>query len=166
VRVVPRVSLAVLVALLAAVPAGAGTGAADFGIELVAPVNAAGVPARVHTVVAGVPFRVRIAVTATGVAGPAAVTYSLDLPTGIHSDGVRLARTPLTLRGGRRTSMCLRGCSIGWDATRSHRLAVYYALVTPGPGTFILSASISTTNRPDARRADDVGSTTVVSVAR
>jgi hypothetical protein len=150
------------VASLAA-PAGA-TGGADYAIRLVAPVDASGRLTRAP-VVAGVPFRVRVELTATGFRGVASVAYDLELPTGIHSAGVRLARSRLPLDGSLRTSTCSRACAIGWDTTRKRRLAVYYALVVPGPGRFLLGASISSTNHHDIQPADDRGSTIVSAVA-
>jgi hypothetical protein len=42
---------------------------------------------------------------------------------------------------------------------------VFYALVVPGPGDFVLGASLSATNRPDARSGDDRASTAVRAVS-
>jgi hypothetical protein len=152
-----------MVAMLGAGPGSAGT-AATFGIRVAAPVDAFGRLTHAR-VVAGVPFRVRIELSATGVRGTAAVVYDLELPTGIHLAGVQLAPKPLPLHGRSKTSRCLRACTIGWDTSRTPRLFVYYALVVPGPGDFVLGASISGTNRHDANPTDDRGSTSVLAVS-
>lgn len=134
----------------------AGTAASDYGVRLVGPVAATGAP--LHTsVTTGRPFYVRLELFTDG-AGAAAVTYDVDLPTGV---GVR---APVRLAAGAVTSGCLRACTVGWNATRSRRLSLYYALVPPGPGAFVVQSSIVSTDRPDARASDNTATATIVVV--
>ena len=159
---------AVVVALVLAVPAAcptarAGPGMAagsavqtDYGVKLVGPVDSTG-SRPLRSVTAGRPFYVRVQLFTDGT-GPASVTYDVDLPTGMDV-------VPARLRGGAVTSSCLRACTVGWNATRSRQLSVYYALVPPGPGAFVVEASIVSTNRIDAHERDNTATATIVVVS-
>jgi hypothetical protein len=116
-------------------------------------------------VVAGVPFRLRLELSAIGFRGAASVVYDVQLPTGVHLADASSARAAAPLEGGLRTSSCLHACTIGWETGRSRRLFVYYALVVPVAAEAMLSAQITSTNRPDADAADDRASAIVRTVA-
>jgi hypothetical protein len=159
VRIVWAAAVASAVVCAGAALAGAAgrTIQVDYGVRLVGPVDDTGTPTRMH-VTAGVPFFVRVELF-TDTSTAASVAYDVDLPT-----GVRVTAKPFRLRTGAVTSSCLRACTVGWNAARSRRLSVYYALVTPGPGEFIVEARLVSTDRSDARRADNSGSATMVAV--
>ena len=135
-----------------------GQSQVDYGVRVAGPVDEAGVPTRTQ-VAAGVPFRLRVELYVDRPAGAASVSYDVDLPT-----GVTVARKQLRLRAGVLTSSCLRSCPVGWSTSQSRRLFVYYALVTPGPGEFIVEARIVATDRSDARAGDNTGTATIVAV--
>jgi hypothetical protein len=153
------------VALLAT-PASGGAVARspDFGIRLGAPADAAGKLTRAD-VIAGVPFRLRLELSATGFEGAASVVYDVQLPTGVHLADPRLARGTAPLQGSLRTSTCLHACTIGWDLARSRRLFVYYVLVVPVAAEAMLSAHITSSNHPDADAVDDRAAAIVRAVA-
>jgi hypothetical protein len=143
---------------------GAAGSPSDFGIRLAAPADAAG-RLTDAAVVAGVPFRLRLELSAVGFRGSASVVYDVQLPTGVHLADAGSARAAAPLEGGLRTSSCLHACTIGWETGRSRRLFVYYALVVPVAAEAMLSAQITSTNRPDAHAADDRASAIVRTVA-
>ncbi len=125
-------------------------------MRLVGPVAATGV--RLHgSVTTGRPFYVRLELF-TDRAGAASVTYDIDLPTGV------VVRAPVRLASGALTSGCLRACAVGWDATRSRSLSVYYALAPPGPGAFVVQSTIVSTDHPDTRTGDNTAIATIVVV--
>jgi hypothetical protein len=128
----------------------------DYGVRLAGPVDAHGTPLH-GTVPTGRSFYVRVDLF-TDRAGAASVTYDLDLPTGVS------VRAPVRLETGGVTSGCLRACAVGWNAARSRRLSVYYALVPPGPGAFVVQATIVSTDRPDTRVSDNTATATIVVV--
>ena len=156
--VVVAVLLAVLAAAAACVGAGAAGGAVqtDYGVRLVGPLDGTASRPR-RSVTAGRPFSVRVELFTDGT-GPASVTFDVDLPTGMNV-------VPARLQGGAATSSCLRACTVGWNATRSPQLSVYYALVPPGPGAFVVEASIVSTNRIDARERDNIATATILVVS-
>jgi hypothetical protein len=143
-----------MVVLGALASSGSAGTTRDFVIKLGAPADASG-KLTGGEVVAGVPFRLRLELSATGFRGPASVVYDVELPTGIHFAYARLARASAPLEGGLRTSTCLHACTIGWDTSRSRRVFVYYTLVVPVAADAMLSAHITSTNHPDADAADD-----------
>ncbi len=153
------VVVALVFCVLPACPTGAGAarGAVqtDYGVRLVGPLDSTG--SRPQPSVTGRPFYVRVELFTDGT-GPASVSYDVDLPTG-------MIVVPARLRGGAVTSSCLRACTVGWNATRSRQLSVYYALVPPGPGAFVVEASIVSTNRIDARQRDNSATATIVVVS-
>jgi len=141
--------------------AGAGTAdtavARDYAVSLVGPVDTNG--ARLHrSAVVGKPFYVRMQLS-TDAAAAASVTYDIDLPTGLE------VRSPVRLGNGAVTSGCLRSCSVGWNAARARTLAIYYALLPPGPGAFVLQSTIASTDRADSRPRDNTATITIVVVA-
>jgi hypothetical protein len=143
----------VAVACTAAWSAGAAV-AVDYGVKLSGPIDGNGAPLR-GSVPTGRRFYVRLDLV-TDAPGAAAVTYDVDLPTGVEVPG------PVRLANGAVTSTCLRACTIGWNATRSGRLSVYYAFLPPGPGAFVVEATIVSTNHADDRAGDDDATVTVV----
>ena len=153
-------AVAVVIGVSCGAPLGlaGGQSQVDFGVRVAGPVDEEGVPTHAR-VIAGVPFRLRVELFVDRPAGAASVSYDVDLPT-----GVTVARKPVRLRAGLLTSSCLRSCSIGWNTSQSRHLFVYYALVTPGPGEFIVEARIVSTGRSDARADDNADSATVVAV--
>jgi hypothetical protein len=153
---VRAVVLLVIAAVSGAIVAnGAAGGSADFGIRLAGPADATGNLTTGGKVVAGVPFRLRLELTATGFRGAASVGYEVQLPTGVHLADAASARTAAPLDGGLRTSTCLHACTVGWDPSRGRRLFVYYVLVVPVAAEAMLSAHLTSTNHPDANVAND-----------
>jgi hypothetical protein len=129
---------------------------ADFGVAVVGPVDALGVPTR-RPVPARVPFLLRVELFTNSSSGPGSVSYDLDLPT-----AMTLATKPPHPPADGTITTCLRSCSVGWpDTTRARAVPDYYALVAPGPGQFIVEARIVSTNRHDTNPADDMGSATI-----
>ncbi len=131
----------------------------DFAVRLIAPVDASGSPSGV-AVAPGVPFRMRVELSTTGIARPVSVSYDLELPSLVH-----VASQPIRVVGGAHTSTCLRSCTVGWNAARTPRLSVYYTLVLPGPGVFVIGARIVGTTAPDRDRADDAAAATIRAAA-
>jgi hypothetical protein len=151
------------VAVSSSAAAAGGFGAPDFGIRLAGPVDPTGRTLRTP-VVAGVPFLVRLELSASGFSGGASIGYDIELPTGVHvADNGRRARAA-PLENGLRTSSCLHACTIGWDTGRSRTLSVYYVFVVPVAADAMLSAHITATNHPDADAADDRDATSVTAV--
>jgi hypothetical protein len=160
-----RVGVAV-VAALAVVSVGSpahaahGVARADYRIVVAGPADVLGRPTGTH-VVAGVPFFVRLELFTSVRSGPASVSYALDLPT-----KVSLFRHPRHVPKGGVSTTCLRDCSVGWLITqRMRKLTLYYAVVVPGPGEFIIEARIESTDRPDTQKANDEDSLTIIGEA-
>ena len=158
------VSVVTLVVAGVLASGGAAGGSSNFGIRLAGPANAAGKITRAK-VVAGVPFRLRLELRATGFDGAASIGYDIQLPTGVHLADVRPARSAAPLDGGLRTSTCLHACTIGWDTDRGRSLFVYYAVVVPVAAEAMLSAHLTSTNHPDANADDDRAAAIVRAVA-
>jgi hypothetical protein len=162
---VRRAGAVVLAAVAASGAATAGGAVSpDFGIRFSGPVDAAGRLTRAP-VVAGVPFRMRLELTTSGVTGGASVVYDIELPTGVHVTGTGSPRRAPPLENRLRTSSCLHACTIGWDTGRSRTLYVYYGFVVPVPADAMLSAHIASTNHPDHDTANDRTATSVTAVA-
>ncbi len=125
-------------------------------MRLAGPLSVTGTPLH-GSVTTGRPFYVRVELF-TDTAGAAAVTYDIDLPTGV------VVRAPVRLPSGAVTSGCLRACAVGWNATRSRRLFVYYALAPPGPGAFVVQSTIVSTDHPDSRASDNSATATIIVV--
>jgi hypothetical protein len=150
------ISICVVVAAVAALPVStAAETPIDYGVRVIAPVDANGVPTHAHAVV-GVPFRLAVELFANRAAGSASVAYDMFLPTDMVIP-LRAAR----MRSGHETSRCLANCTVGWDTGKTLRTHVYYVMIPPGPGSFIVAARLVSTDRRDARRGDNTATLTI-----
>lgn len=149
---------AIAVALVSGSSGGAAGQSVDYGVRIIAPVNAAGKPIRARTTV-GVPFRLEVELSTTRAAEIASLTYDMFLPT-----DVTIPLDPVRMRDGRQTSRCLRVCNVGWDTTRSLVSPVFYVLVPPKPGSFMVAVHIVSTDRADPRAGNN-SATLIIPVA-
>jgi hypothetical protein len=107
----------------------------------------------------------RLVLTSSGISGGASVVYDIELPTGVHVLDTGSRRRQAPLENGPKTSTCLHACTIGWDASRSRTLSVYYVFVVPVAADAMLSAHIASTNHRDRNTANDRTATSVTAVA-